>query len=287
MLVVSAVAFGCNAPFARLASLAGVAAAHLVTLRVAIVLCVLAGIVVLRRSSLRVPRGERAMLAGLGVASAAVGLGYLTAITFIPVGIAVLVFYTYPLVILAATPLVDRVRPTLRQSLGFVAAFAGIALAIGPTARTLDWRGLALAAAASVAAATQFFLGSRAPGGGGLTTVFWIHVVVFPAAVLASWTAGGLDGGATLGAAAWPVALSTLGYLVGFSLQIIGLGRASAAAAGLIFCLEPIVATLLAAALLDEPVSAHQIVGALLVLAGIVCSLELGPASRTFEPAAP
>ncbi|MBV9246414.1 MAG: DMT family transporter [Methylobacteriaceae bacterium] len=283
-LVAAASAYGANIPFARLASFAGVSGADLVALRVALLLVVLAAAAVLSQTSVRVPRGERSTLFGLGLTTALVGLAYVSSVSFIPVGIAVLVFYTYPLLILLASPFVDGGGLTLNRLIAFALAFAGIALAIGPSFQALDWRGIALAAAASIAAATQFFFASRAPGGGGIVTVFWVHVVILPVALLASLVSGGPASASTFIGAFWPVAIMSTLYFGGFVAQLRGMRQTSAAAAGLIFCLEPIVATIAAALMLGERLSLTQYGGGALVLAGIVTSLASRPVRRIREP---
>ena len=276
MLLGSAACYGLNIPYARMAAPLGFPGPSLVVLRVALILFLVPLTALVLRQSLAVPAPDRAGLAGLGFASALVGLAYMSSVSFIPVGIAVLIFYTFPLLILAATPLVDNVRLLPRQVAACIVAFAGIVLAIGPSLGVLDWRGLALAALASVAAATQLFFASRAPGGGGLASMFWVQVAILPvAAVAALW----FGGGARLekfGEASWPLTLTTLYFIVGFVLQIRGLKSTTAAAAGLIYCLEPVVAVASAAWILGERLTPAQYFGAALVLAAVAFSMA-GP----------
>ena len=250
LLLGSAACFGLNIPFARLAAALGVPGPGLVVFRVAVMLALLAAIAVAGRMSLRVPQRERMQLLALALVSALLGLAYISSVSFIPVGIAVLIFYTFPLLIVAATPFVDGARLTVWQVGACLTAFAGIALAIGPSLGALDWRGLALAALASCAGVAQFFLASRAPGGGGVVTIFWIHAAILPVAVAIAAAFGGAAQLMNFQAAAAPVMWTTLFYLVGVALQFRGLGKSTAAAAGLIYCIEPVVAVSFAAWLL-------------------------------------
>ena len=99
---------------------------------------------------------------GLGLGTAAVGLCYISSVAFIPVGVATIIFYTFPLIILVASPMIDGDRPTLARAAIFGLAFAGLAIAIGPSFQTLDPRGLALAGGAALGATVQFFFAARA-----------------------------------------------------------------------------------------------------------------------------
>ena len=274
MLLGSASCFGLNIPYARMAAAFGVPGPDIVVLRVAVMLALLAAIAALRgRGSLRVAAGARGRLLGLSLVTAVVGLCYVSSVSFIPVGIAVLIFYTFPMLILAATPFVDRRRLSVWQVCACGLAFAGIALAIGPSLGALDWRGLVLAAMASGAAATQFFLVARAPGGGGLASMFWVHVAVLPVSLAVMLTLGGPVPLATLEAASLPVSFTVLFYIFGFALQFRGLRLTSAASAGLIYCIEPVVAVAVAAWLLGERLTLAQYLGGALVLGAVLVGL--------------
>ena len=274
MLLGSAACYGLNIPYARMAAALGYSGPSLVVLRVGLMLALAALAALALRQSLAVPGRERAGLAGLGLASALVGLAYVSSVSFIPVGIAVLVFYTFPLIILAATPFVDGASLTARQLVACIVAFAGIALAIGPSLGMLDWRGLALAALASLSAAAQLFFASRAPGGGGLASMFWVQVAILPVALAVALWFGGPAPQTGSGAAFWPIVLTTAFFIVGFVLQIRGLAHTSAAAGGLIYCLEPVVAVASAAWILGERLAALQYFGVALVLTAVAFSMS-------------
>lgn len=124
--------FGVSAPFARPAAEGGVSGSDLIAWRIG-VMVVLLGIVALAlRRPLVPPRSRWAGVALFALSTAAVGTSYLSAIAYVPVGIAVLIFYTFPLIILLASPFVDGRRPTPAQLVAFVLAFAGLLLANRP-----------------------------------------------------------------------------------------------------------------------------------------------------------
>ena len=68
----------------------------------------------------------------LGLATALVGRLYLSSVAFIPVTVAVVVFYTFPILIVLASPFVEGTRLT-PPLLGIAAlALAGVVLVVGP-----------------------------------------------------------------------------------------------------------------------------------------------------------
>jgi drug/metabolite transporter (DMT)-like permease len=268
----SATAYGINIVYARMATQQGVSAADLVFLRVFLMLGAVAVVVALRGRSLAVAPPARPAIIALGIASAGVGLAYFFAVSFVPIGIAAILFYTFPLLILLASPFVEGGRFTLRRFAVFGLAFTGLAIAIGPRLGDIDPRGLALAALASTLAAWQFFAAARA--GRTLSPpvlMFWAHVVIMPIAGVAAFALGGI-GWSAIAAAWFACAMTVAGYLVGFALQMVAARRAPAALIGLIFCLEPVVAIVFAGLILGETLTAAQMTGSLLVLAALVAS---------------
>jgi drug/metabolite transporter (DMT)-like permease len=204
-----------------------------------------------------------------------VGVCYLSSVAFIPVTVAAVVFYTFPIFIVLASPFVEgtKLTPTL---LGVAAAATiGVVMVVGPAFGGLDWRGLALALGASIATATQFFAAARCRKTGVIAKVFWIHVLVLPTAALIGLAAGQLSPPSTLLAAPLAVGMTIGGYVFGFMLQFLALGRITAVAAGIIYCTEPVVAAVSSALLLGETLSPLQMAGGALVLSAIVANVLL------------
>lgn len=283
---VSAVLYGISAPFARPAALAGLAGPDLILWRVGVMMVPLGVAALALRRPLLPPRAAWPGVVLFALITVVVGTCYLSAIAFVPVGIAVVIFYTFPLIILLASPFIDRRRPTLPQFAAFVLAFAGLLLAIGPQWSTLDPRGLVLAAIASLACACQVFVGARMGGRlDPLTFAFSSQMVIVPFALLIAWIAGGPASPAVLSAAAVPLAMIVLTYVGAFVLQLRAMRLAPPSAVGLVFTLEPVIAIVTAAALLGERLVPHQYMGAALVLAGLVISVLPSRAPRPAEPA--
>jgi drug/metabolite transporter (DMT)-like permease len=281
----SAALYGLSIAYARLASFEGVSGPTLVVYRVLLTLVLGALVAQALRRPLTIAPGERRLIGLLGVATALIGLCYLSSVSFIPVTVAVVVFYSFPIVIVLLSPFVDgsRLTPTLLGVVGL--ALIGVVLVVGPAVNGLDWRGLALAFLASLAAATQFFAAARCRRTGLFAKVFWIHVVVLPTSALIAVAAGSLAPPAILLLTPVAAAMTIGGYVIGFALQFLALGRIAAVAAGIAYCAEPVVAALSSTMILGERLSAVQIFGGALVLAAIVAHVTLdGRRAHTLVP---
>jgi drug/metabolite transporter (DMT)-like permease len=273
--LISASLYGFSIVFTRMASFAGANGSAIVIYRVLLMLGLVALVAVAARRSLRMAREERLTILWLGISTALIGLCYLSSVAFIPVTVAAVVFYTFPILIVLASPLVEGTR--LTPALGGVVALAtlGVMLVVGPAFGDLDWRGLALAFGASIATAFQFFAAARCRKTDVVAKVFWIHLIVLPTAVLISLATGQFAGPSMLALAPLAVALSIGGYVFGFFLQFLALGRISAVAAGIIYCTEPVVAAISSALILQEGLAPLQIAGGALVLAAIIANVLL------------
>ncbi len=283
----SAGLYGLNIVYAKVASLAGASGSAIVIYRVLLMLAILGIAVVAMRRSLAVAREERVTMLVLGVSTTLVGICYLSSVAFIPVTVAAVVFYTFPIIIVLASPFVDGTRLT-SLLIGVVAvASIGVVMVVGPAFSGLDWRGLVLAFAASIATAIQFFAGARCRKTGVIAKVFWIHVLVLPTATLIGLVTGQLASPATLAAAPFAVAMTIMGYILGFMLQFLALGRITAVAAGIIYCTEPVVAAVSSSLILGETLSPVQLMGGILVLSAIVANVLLDQRRANNAPIVP
>ncbi len=69
--------------------------------------------------------------------------GLLSSIRYIPVGLAILIMYTYPLMVAVAGWLMGTESFTLDRLFAILAAFAGLTLALHAPEGAIDWRGVA------------------------------------------------------------------------------------------------------------------------------------------------
>ncbi|MFC8595381.1 DMT family transporter [Streptomyces atroolivaceus] len=294
LALASAFAFGGSGVAAKPLIEAGLDPLHVVWLRVAGAALVMLPVAWRHRNLVR----ERpVLLAGFGLfAVAGVQAFYFTSISRIPVGVALLVEYLAPALVLGWVRFVQR-RPVTR------AAAAGVVLAVGGLACVVEvWAGLSfdavgllLALGAACCQVGYFVLSDQGAGHGdtaGAEPPHPVGVIAYGllagAAVLTvvarPW---GMDW-AVLGGSAdmdghgvpawlllgWIVLLATvLAYLTG----VVSVRLLSPQVAGVVACLEAVIATVLAWFLLGEHLSAPQLVGGGVVLLGAFIAQSSAP----------
>lgn len=278
----AAALYGLVPNFVRAAYQNGIPPVESVLFRTFVLAAVFAIVAVARSERLTVPRAAIPSFIGQSLATLLVSVGYLGSVQFIPVSLAVIIFFFFPVLIMLCAALVERRNPGLPRVLIAAAAFAGLAIAIGPSFESLDIRGIALAAAAAGGAALQFFSG-RAISRYMTPSVFGslVHIAIWPAVLLIALYAGGghlqfLPGGA--GNATGLAFMAALGaiYVVAYMVQMLSLRFAPASTVAPFYNLEPVVTTGIAAAILGERLQINQYAGGGLVLAALMASSLIG-----------
>jgi drug/metabolite transporter (DMT)-like permease len=280
LALLAALCYGTVPVMARLAFQAGIPAIESIALRtftVALLFSLVAAV-------LRLPSGmTRAALpafAGQALATLGVSLCYLLSVQYISVSLAVVIFFTFPVIVVVVSPLVEGHRPSWLVMAIAALAFTGLAIAVGSDIGALDWRGLVLAAGAAVACALQFFTG-RLVSQHMQPAAFAgaIHAVI----LLPVMAVAGLLGGGHVQAVENPAvgvgALAAMGgvslaYLAGYFFHMSSLKAARASTVVPFFNFEPVVSAALARMVLGESLDANQYLGGAIVLASLVlCSL--------------
>ena len=251
-----------------------------------------------RPASLRLRRRELGFLALYGVVGVAlVQWLYFVAIGRMPVSISLLLEFTAPLLVVLWVRFVRRqpVRP--RVWLAVALTVAGLALVARVWAGlTLDGIGVLAALGAAVALAAYYLLGERGLGerdAVSLAAWSFVAAALFWTALLPWWSfpfgsLGGTTRVGTLldGVPVWLLVgwVVVLGTVAPFVLVLAGLRRIGATRTTLLGTVEPPLAGLAAWVALGETLTAIQLVGGLVVLAGIVLA-ETARASHRPPPA--
>ncbi|HEX2884611.1 MAG TPA: EamA family transporter [Candidatus Limnocylindria bacterium] len=278
--VVAAACWATSAVIAAGAFERGMSPERLAESRVMVALVPLAAYLLLaRRELLRPPRAALPALALFGVCMVAVNYAYYLAIARVPVGVAISLQYTAPVLILAGTALLLRRSPTPILWVAGAMTVAGAALVSGLLGAAgsgrLDSVGLLAGAAAAVTYAgylvTAELAGRR--GSHPVTSLFigFCVAALLWAVVLPLW-----DWPFELLAdpqVAWRVAaVGLVGTLLPFALTVAALRWISSALAGIATTTEPVLAAALAWVILGQELSLPQVLGAALVVAGVLAA---------------
>lgn len=239
------------------------------------------------KPTLRVERSAYTAVLFVAMGILMVNYGYMGAIPYIPVSLAVLIFFTFPLIVLLLSSLLARTVPPLASLAACALAFLGLALALGPSFATLDWRGVPLAGMAAAGATLTFFFGAKAARRmsiAGLT--LHTHLLVVPAVVAVMMATGGVNP-PELERGWWGIGLTGIGYLCGMIFQFLSVRLAEPAPSAMVFNTEPLITIALAALVLGERLSLLQYLGGLAVIGAVLVAARQTANQKTVSPEAP
>ncbi|MFD8735121.1 DMT family transporter [Streptomyces sp. NPDC059618] len=299
LALLSAVAFGGSGVAAKPLIEAGLDPLHVVWLRVAGAALVMLPLAVRHRALVR---RRPALLAGFGLLGVAgVQACYFAAISRIPVGVALLVEYLAPALVLGWVRFVQRRPVTRAAALGVVLAAGGLACVVEIwSGLGFDVVGLLLALGAACCQVGYFVLsdqgsdaGDEAPDPLGVIAYGLLVGTLVLTVVARPWTMhwSVLGGSADMNGTSVPAAL-LLGWIVlvatvvAYVTGVLSVRRLSPQVAGVVACLEAVIATVLAWVLLGEHLSAPQIAGGAVVLLGAFIAQSSAPAKPSQEPVA-
>ncbi|MFD8224990.1 DMT family transporter [Streptomyces massasporeus] len=299
LALVSAVAFGGSGVAAKPLIEAGLDPLHVVWLRVAGAALVMLPLAVRHRALLRRRPG---LLAGFGLlAVAGVQACYFAALSRIPVGVALLIEYLAPALVLGWVRFVQKRPVTRAAAVGVVLAVGGLACVVEVwSGLRFDALGLLLALGAACCQVGYFVLsdqgsdaGDEAPDPLGVIAYGLLVGAAVLTVVARPWTmdwsvlrgTASMDGRpvAAVVLLAWIVLVATV---VAYVTGVVSVRRLSPQVAGVVACLEAVIATVLAWVLLGEHLSAPQIAGGAIVLAGAFIAQSSTPSKGSERPVA-
>ncbi|MDQ0711916.1 drug/metabolite transporter (DMT)-like permease [Streptomyces luteogriseus] len=299
LALLSAVAFGGSGVAAKPLIEAGLDPLHVVWLRVAGAALVMLPLAVRHRALLRRRPG---LLVGFGLlAVAGVQACYFAALSRIPVGVALLIEYLAPALVLGWARFVQKRPVTRAAAVGVVLAVGGLACVVEVwSGLGFDALGLLLALGAACCQVGYFVLsdqgsdaGDEAPDPLGVIAYGLLVGAAVLTVVARPWTmdwsvlrgTASMDGRpvAAVVLLAWIVLVATVAaYVTG----VVSVRRLSPQVAGVVACLEAVIATVLAWVLLGEHLSAPQIAGGAIVLVGAFIAQSSTPSKGSGQPVA-
>lgn len=233
-------------------------------------------VLVLKRS-FAIPKDVRLHAIGAGVAWFMAASCYMSSIAYIPVGLAAIILYTFPLIVAALAPFTEGAKVDRVTVLAFLIAFAGVALAIGPSFKSLDPLGILLAFGAACGSAALFLTTSKAGQRvDGFVLSFWSNFsgfllsfgLIFASGWLLPQTSAGWTGAGLV------VAL----YIVAMALLFMGTRLAGSTRSAMVMNLEPVLTLVFAGLFLGELLTTLQFAGGALVIAGVMLTTLRKPA---------
>ena len=277
--------FGANHVAARIAFDHGVGLSVAVLVRSGVTALVLLGVLLVHKTPLRIPAGMRPWALVLGFLISVQSLLLYSAVARIPVALALLAFNTFPLLYVLLTWALGGKAPGVRALAFMGIILIGLAFALDAPDRLSG-----VATGAPIAEGIAYGLGAAVV----FTASLWVtekRLQTLPGALRSGTTmalvclamvlaniVGVLPGGNALTGAGWPtdsqgwLGLAVLTALYGgaFSAFFILMPRLDMARNAPASNIEPIAALALGWVILGQTLKPSQLVGALIVVAGIV-----------------
>jgi drug/metabolite transporter (DMT)-like permease len=205
----------------------------------------------------------------LGLLMANMFYANIAAVQFIPIGLAALLFFTYPPMVAVGNALLVRRWPGSGRMLAVAVAFAGLALMLGASIDHVHPVGIALSLSAALATAANVLGSARVLSRGDRWVMFW-HMALIAALCI---TVLALAGGALV----QPVTAGGWGGMIGVAvlqassipLFYVALAQIGPERSAMFNNLQPVISILAAYLLFGELLTPAQFAGAALVLGGI------------------
>jgi drug/metabolite transporter (DMT)-like permease len=287
--------FVLNAGVSRTIQATGLDSMTLTSVRCTGTAVILLAVIAARRERLTLPKTARdlAVILVFGISGVAlVQYLYFVALDRLPVGVALLLEFTAPVLVALFARFVYREQVRRRMWLGLAFSLGGLALVAEVwDGLTLDTVGVLAGFGAAVSLAVYFLVGehsvSQSPPLQVLTLAFIVAAVLWnvfaPVTGLADFDLSeprSLGGNlADLHAPLWLCIgwLLVLGTVVPFMAELSALRHLAVTQVSLLGMLEPVGATLLGWLWFNETLSAPQVVGVIVVLAGIALAQTARP----------
>ena len=210
---------------------------------------------------------------GLGVLFAGTMFGLLKSIDMLPVSVAILAYFIYPLLTGIGGALTGLDRLGWRAAVAALAAFGGLALMLGVNLHNLSLAGLGFAFGAAVCRVFNL-LGTRAYlMGTDARVTMWYALLPSTAIYIAASAAIGVVN-FPLGAVGW---WSFIGISIGSTLSslliYISTNRVGPFRTAFVMNLEPLVTAILSMWLLEEYMTPMQMLGAAIMI-GALCAFQ-------------
>jgi len=267
----AAIFYGFNTTLSRLVYDTGTTPVSLTVYRFFLTSAALILIVLLLRKSWRMrvsPTLFVVTVVGLYITS----IGHLGAVNYIPVSLAAIIFYTFPLQVIAWKRLANRKAVSIYEWLGFILAFFGLVIALGPEFHQMDIRGLLLALSGSFGATLFILSYERFPKDtDSYVGSMWLNIATLILCLLSLQF--GFDLVPPREQAGWYYLVAIMLFSVtSFILSLMAIKTIGGSIFALILNFEPVVILLLAWVVIGEALSSARILGIALVVSALFIS---------------
>lgn len=267
----AAVLYGFNTTLSRLAYDTGTTPVSLTLYRFLMSALLMVAVVLILRKSWKISVAP-GVFAICVLGMVATSIGHLGAVNYIPVSLSAIIFYTFPLMVVAYKRFAQREAVAGNELLAFLLAFIGIGIALGPDFHEFDPVGIGLAFLGALGATLFILSYERFPQQtDSCVGTMWIMIASVGFSLLALQI--GFDLVPPRESVGWIYLMSiTVASAIAFVLSLQAISRVGGAVFALFLNFEPVIIFLLAWIVIGEELSPERISGIALIVFALFLS---------------
>ena len=263
--------FGFVGPVTKIAFNLGVGLSLAIPLRYLIATILIGPFIFKNKPTIKMYKEQFWLLMILSGASILLTTGLLISVKRIDASLAILIFCTYPIIVLVASMLLGKEKIDLKIKLVFIITFAGLFLVLGPSFKNLNAIGVIAGVIASIGASIIILTNQKLSN----KNIDPIHInafinlfnsIFFIIVILLFFKIN-----INISLNAWiMILISSFCYAIAFFLQLSAIPRIGQSKTALLLYTEPTVAVLASIFLLKEILNLYQSLGAIIVISSLI-----------------
>ena len=263
--------FGFIGPVTKIAYNLGVGLGLAIILRYIIASLLITPFIIVNKPSFSMYKKQIWLLLILTGGSILLTTGLLISVKYIDASLAILIFCTYPIIVLFTSMLIDKEKIDLKIKLVFALTFAGLFLVLGPSFESLNKIGVISAIIASIGASTIILTNQKLSN----RNIDPIHINAFTnlfnSLFFITIISLFFEINININSDAWiMILISAFCYAIAFFLQLLAIPKIGQSKTALFLYAEPIVAVVASIFLLKEILNLYQSLGAIIVISSLI-----------------
>ena len=263
--------FGFIGPVTKIAYNLGVGLGLAILLRYLIATILITPFIIANRPTFSMYKKQIWLLLILTTGSILLTTGLLISVKYIDASLAILIFCTYPIIVLFASMILDKEKIDIKIKLVFLITFIGLFLVLGPSFESLNKIGVISAIIASIGASTIILtnqkLSNRKINSIHINAFTNLFNSIFFVTIISLFFEININ----ISSSAWlMILISSFCYAIAFFLQLSAIPRIGQSKTALLLYSEPIVAVLASIILLKEILNIYQSIGAIVVISSLI-----------------
>jgi drug/metabolite transporter (DMT)-like permease len=263
--------FGFIGPFTKIAYNLGASVGLAIILRYVVASILITPAIIKNKPTLNIYKTHLKLFLLFTSGSILLTTGLLVSVKYIPVSLAILIFCTYPIIVLIASIFFDKEEVNSNIKIVFFISFIGLFLVLGPSFQNLNLIGVSFAFIASIGASTMILTNQKMANRNiraihinaftnFFNTIFFIILIgIF------------FEINLSISLKTWLIILiPSLCYAIAFFLQLLAIPKIGQSRTALLLYTEPVVAILSATILLNETLNMYQSLGAIIVISSLI-----------------